>query len=334
MTNSIQNGSILSNQRNLIHSFSRPKPNEAKDALAERLFEILGLIREIGLILAPELIEWDLSKIGLGNGVLAILQQRICFTDLTPADLPRHAETFGPLAIAYEIEGLRNAGAMPVMYVPQALDSSVSGLASFCVNGALHTKKILEQLQNLQDLSDPEIAALRLNEPVDQNYTLNLQNVNPQGQVVASYSIPAEHAQQVLRFIGFNNIPFRHSIGILDVLLNLFCPTDNLHCNELLGYYQQREWRLISSNVHFEGRPMVRVLSASEKEMVLRTNVKFWSHTLTVEKRELRRIDLAVVYEPFQGWNALSNAHCIYTPKAYEDKVRDIVEDRCLVIDY
>ena len=79
---------------------------------------------------------------------------------------------------------------------------------------------------------------------------------------------------------------------------------------------------------------MVRDLSASGKEMVLRTNAKFWSHTLTVEKRELRRIDLAVVYEPFKGWNALSNAQCIYTPKAYEDKVRDIVEDRCLVIDY
>lgn len=327
MTNSIQNGNLLSNQRNLIHSFSRPKPNEAKDALAGRVLEILGLICEIGLILAPELIEWDLSEIGLGKGVLPILQQRICFTDLTPAELPRHAETFGPLAIAYEIEELRNAGSMPVMYVPQALDSSVSGLASFCINGAFHAKKVLEQLQNLQDSSDPEIAALRFNASVDPNYTLNLRNTSPQGQVVASYSIPAEHAQQVMQFIGFNNISFRHSIGILHVLLNLFCPADNLHRNELLGYYQQREWRLISSNVHFEGYPMVRDLSASEKEKVLGTNANFWSHTLTVEQREMRRIDLAVVYETFQGWNALGKAQCIYTPKAYEDKVRDIVED-------
>lgn len=334
MINSIQNGKFLSNQRNLIHSFSRPKPNETKDALAERVLEILGLIRDIGLILAPELIEWDLSEIGLGKGVLAVLQRRICFTELAPANLPRHAETFGPLAIAYEIEVLRNAGAMPVMYVPQALDSSISGLASFCVNGALHTKKVLEQLQNLQDLSDPSIAAMRYNKPVDSNYTLNLQNVSPQGELVGSYSIQAEHVQQFLKFIGFNSIPFQHSIGILDVLLNLFCPTDNLHRNELLGYYQQREWRLISSNVHFEGHPMVRDLSSSEKERVLKTNAKFWSHTLTVEKREYRRIDLAVVYDPFQGWNALGKAQCIYTPMADEDKVRDIVEDRCLIVGY
>lgn len=334
MTNSIQNGIILSNQRNLIHSFSRPKPNESKVALAKRVIEILGLIRDIGLILAPELINWDLTRIGLGKDVLAILQQRICFTDLSPADLPNHSETFGPLAIAYEIEELRNAGAMPVMYVPQALASSVSGLASFCVNGALHTKKVLEQLQRLQDLSDPEIAALRFNAPVNPNYTLNLQNTISQGQVVVSNSIPARHAQQVLQFIGFNNIPFRHSIGILDVLLNLFSPTDNLHRDELLGYYQQREWRLIASNIHFEGHPMVRDLNASEKERVIRTNKTFWSHILTVENQEFRRIDLAVVYEPFQGWNALGNAQCIYTPEAYEDEVRDIIKDQCLVKSY
>ena len=77
-------------------------------------------------MLAPEIVEWHIPP-GLSIGVaspLRLFQQRICFTELSPDELTNHSETFGPFAMEFDIGALRRAGALPVIYMPQALSEN------------------------------------------------------------------------------------------------------------------------------------------------------------------------------------------------------------------
>jgi hypothetical protein len=312
-------------KRQLIHSFPRPKVGENDDATLERALAILKLIRDVGLVLAPEVLEWDLQQLTPGRGPLRIFQQRLCLTELSPTDLPAHSHVFGPLALSFDVARLRDAGAMPVIYVPQGVGSPLSQIGTFCVNGAHHTKYVLGQLQQLKELSDPASAANTFGIPVAPNYALNLQNTDASGHVVAAYSVPAVQVQNILQHVGFNNIPFDHSIGVLAVFLNMFCPTDNLHLGEPLGYYRQREWRLIASDIRINGRPLGRDLSDVEKETLAAVDPLFWNHPLLVDGNNVPRRDLAVVYEPLVGWSALDLIESIYAPVNALPHVKKIV---------
>lgn len=315
-------------QRRLIHSFPRPKAGDSPEATLERAISILSLIKKVGLVLAPEVIEWDLSSPSSNQTPLRTLQRRICFTEIEPAELTKHCASFGPLALSFDIERLRESGAMPVIYIPQGLNSTLSQIATFCVNGAHHTKSVLGQLQQLKEVSDPSLATQRFGHPVAPNYNLDLKNNDSAGNIVASYSVPATHVQQLLQHVGFNNIPFDHSIGVLGIFLNMFYPTDNLYQGELLGYYRQREWRLIASDVKINGRPMGRELSVAEKNDLTAINPTFWNRAILVDGNDTTRQELALVYEPIEGWNIFDFLESIYAPECVHARVRKIVGDQ------
>jgi len=294
----------------------------------ERAIAILALIRKIGLVLAPEVIEWDLSPLGLSQVPLRTLQRRMCFTEIAPVELSEHCNSFGPLALSFNTVKLREAGAMPVIYVPQGLSSPLSQLAILCVNGAYHTKAVLGQLQQLKEISDPQLAEKKFGYPVDSKCVLDLRNIDSVGDVVASYSVPAVHAQQLLQYIGFNNIQFDHSIGILEVFLNMFYPADNSYKGEFLGYYRQREWRIIAGDVRLNGHPMGRELSFVEKKELLAIDPSFWGRSLLVNGNNIRRLDLALLYEPITGWNVFDLVESIYAPENVHIQIREIVESQ------
>lgn len=251
--------------RHVFHSFPRPKSGESKDSTLERGFNILAFMKEFGLVLAPEIVEWDVSLLSRGTEQLRILQRRACFTELSIEELPTHSAIFGPIALSFDIAKLRGVGALPVIYVPQGIETSaLSQIGTFCVRGAYHTQKVLNHIELLKEQSDPALVAKKLGMPVDPNYVLNLANTDPSGKIVEEYSIPASNVRNVLQHISFNNIPFNHSIGVLDLLQNIFYPTDNKHTGDELGYYRQREWRLIASDFHINGRQIGRRLLEPE----------------------------------------------------------------------
>lgn len=86
-----------------------------------------------------------------------------------------------------------------------------------------------------------------------------------------------------MKHVGFNNIPFDHSRGAMHIFLNMFYPTDNEHVGEQLGYCRQREWRVISGRLNFNGRPIGRELSDPEKARLLAIDNEFWSRTIRVD---------------------------------------------------
>jgi hypothetical protein len=158
------------------------------------------------------------------------------------------------------------------------------------------------------------------------NCNLNLRNTDQSGNVVASYSVPALQVQNILQYVGFNNIPFDHSIGALSIFLNMFSPTDNLHSGEALGYYRQREWRLMAGDVHVNGRPLGRHLSDDEKGKLAAVDSLFWTRRLPIEgKGDVSRLDLALVYEPTPGWNVLDFIKSIHAPANALARVKGII---------
>lgn len=312
-------------ERFLIHSFARPKKGEAPDVTLDRAIQILRSVREIGFVLAPEVIVWSLDKLVPGSQPLRLLQRRLCLTEVAPVELAEHCNVFGPLALAFDITKVRDAGALPVMYVPQSVNTPLSLIGEFCVNGIHHTRGVLGQLQQLKECTDSESAKKVLGHPLAENCMMTLQNSDSMGQVVASFDVPAIQIKRILQHIGFNNIPFDHSIGVLSVFLNMFCPTDNERRDQPLGYYRQREWRLIGNDISLNGRALVRSLSNDEKKRLTAIDIAFWSHDLEVEGQMVSRQDLAVVYEPTEGWNPISLVDSIFAPSHAIDRVKEVV---------
>lgn len=318
-------------ERLLVHNFARPKKGEPRGAALERAIQVLRSFRDIGLVLAPEVLEWTLGALSRGSKPLRLLQRRLCLTEIAPADLAEHAAEFGPLALAFDVAKIRQAGAMPVMYVPQGSDAPPSHIGVFCVNGAYHTKAVLEGLERLRRVSNPQEAERMFGHPVAANYRARLRNPDAAGNIVASYDVPASDVQNMLSFIGFNNIPFDHSIAVLEVLLNMFCPTDNDHQGQALGYYRQREWRLIGGNIRVNNRPVARTLSNDEKARVTAIDPEFWTCQLNVSGKIRSRRDLASVFEPAKDWNWLDAVDAVYAPPDAMEEVKQIVGDAVAV---
>ena len=201
------NAGGIRDTRYFFHSFPRGKANEPHDDILARGLKILAFMKEVGIVLAPELVKWDITGIvGDADEKLETLQRRVCFTELSAAELSQHSITFGPIALAFSIERLRTAGATPVVYVPQGFQSNpLSLLAIFLVRGAHHTRYVLNQLNDIAQGADRDKLQAKLGLPVSKDYTLNLRNTGKAGEVVADYPVPAAHIHQLMKHVGFNN---------------------------------------------------------------------------------------------------------------------------------
>jgi hypothetical protein len=313
-------------ERKFFHSFPRPKQGEAPNDTLQRGLRILALMRKIGLILAPELVPWDVSVLSNGAEQLSTLQRRACFTELSEPELKAHGTVFGPISLSFDPMALRGAGATPVMYVPQGVgESLLSQIGTFCVRGAYHTQHVLKQLQGLKEMSDPALAEKRFGYPVAPNYQLILRNTDAAGNVVAEFPVGASDVQHVLQHVGFNNIPFDHSIGTLTVFLNMFYPTDNAHTGDALGYYRQREWRVIAGDIDFNHRPMGRKLSPAEISEVEDIDPQFWKRELVVDSVSTPRSALALAYDPVPSFDFFKVVDDVLVPREAEERVRQIV---------
>jgi hypothetical protein len=316
-------------ERFFFHTFPRPKKDEDRDAALARALSILRFMKDVGIILAPELVTWEIQMPTGGIERLPVLQQRVCFTELATDELEGHSATFGPVTLSFDIQELRLAGATPVMYVPQGLAvGSLSQMATFCVKAAWHTKYVLERLQELKTMSDPQMAIAQFGYPLDPNATFTLTNTDPAGGIAASYAVPASNINAIMKHIGYRNIPFDHSIGMLTVFLNMFYPTDNAYSGELLGYYRQREWRIIGGGLNFNGRPIVRGLTHEEISQLAQIDPTFWQRELTVDGATRSRASFAGVFVPSDKWNFFDQIRHIFVPRSHAEAFREIAGDK------
>ena len=161
--------------------------------------------------------------------------------------------------------------------------------------------------------------------PVAESYSLNLQNTDEGGRVVAQYDVPADQIKKVLDHVLFKAIPFDHSSAVLRLMMNLFYPTDDDYTGTQLGYYRQREWRLIKSGIAFHGHPMTRPLTQHERESLIEIDSPFWSRDIASPYGTGKRVDLAVIYQPIKGWDFLKLAKAIIVPEQGLERAKAIM---------
>jgi hypothetical protein len=323
--------------RYFFHSFPRPRTEESETATLERGLHILAFMKEIGLVLAPEVVIWNTDLIGGGTEKFAILQRRACFTELEISQLAKHSAVFGPISLAFDIGKLRAVGATPVIYAPQGLaNNPLSQISTFSVRGAYHTRYVLERLLELKEASDPETAIKKFGYPLAPDCKIFLKNPDPTGKIVAEYEVPASNVNHLMQHIGFRNIPFDHSIGVLSIFLNMFYPTDNSFTGDQLGYYRQREWRLIGGP-NINGRPMGRMLNDNEISQLSNIDTRFWNREIdiptpgTLTGGRQRRALLALVYDPVENFNFFDLVDAVFVPKEAEERARAVVGDKVVI---
>ena len=291
-------------------------------------------MEKLGLVLAPELLEWS-DPVGLGTpSPIQVLQRRICFTELSPRELGGHSTRFGPFALEFDTTTLRRIGALPVMYMPQALSSHdhLAMLGPLVVGhldqirGSLRKLYYLDQLDNLENWQAqyPQVTS------ISDEATVKMQNVDESGGVVQEFEVPVKTIRGVLNYLGFKTAPFNSMLGAASIAQAMFYPTDDDHHNQELGYYRQREWR-ITADYYVNGSPRGRSLTDEEKALLLGLDEPFWGR-LTHSSRELRRVDEALaLVQPAPG-ELIGMVRRLIVPDDFADKARKIFGDRVTTV--
>lgn len=311
------------------HSFPRPRDGEPRERQISRGLGILRSIKQSGLILAPEIVEWH-TPVSIGSpSPTRLLQQRICFTELTRDELNEHSRRFGSFAIEFDIVELRRAGALPVMYIPQALskDDHLALIGSFVVSHLNHILHTINQIHSIGQYRSPDYIERHHGvTEIQEDCEFNLRNVDSCGNIVQEFTIPWRSLRDFVDYIGFENAPFDAMTGAVSIAQSLFYPTDNKHIDEVLGYYRQREWR-ITAGYNVNGIPRGRPLVEDEKDALLDADKHFWNRQLADGKETFLRLDkAAVLSEPNQNILRKMMSRLI-VPTEVADEVRKLFND-------
>lgn len=306
---------LLPQNNYFYHSFPRPRYNEGLENTIDRGLRILECLSKIGIVLSPEIIEWNQP---LSDGSFRkhhTIQQRICFTEITSHELHAHGVKFGPFAIEWEISNLRRLGAIPVFYIPQTLNDN-PGLSAIGIS-------LVVQLSDCQRTID-KLLLLKQASELNIN-SVTLKNTNENGEVVHQYSVPTAILKNIVSYLSYRNAPFDMMRNTLDGVSRLFYPADNLSNDKFLDYYRQREWRLVGTEK--DGQAVYRNPKGNEAEQIRQTNPDFWNREISGGPYQFKRIDQALVYSTVEGHHVLSTARRVIVPDVVLERAKKIISD-------
>lgn len=203
-------------------------------------------------------------------------------------------------------------------------ESVMSWIGVFCVNGAYHLKGLLNSIAELETL-EQRILSENPGLTIDPNCMVTLTNPNPNGEIAQQAQVKLSDITAILNYLQFRNIPWSHSVSTLSYFLELFCPTDNLHSGELLGYYRQREWRLTAREINFHNLPAYLPLTSMQRNRLEQIDPDFWGREIKLGDKTQKRSLWAVVYKPEPDWDFFSFVDAIVAPKDAENAIRRIV---------
>lgn len=310
-------------ERFFYHSF--PRRGASTDVEREKGKKILAAIRDFGLVLTPQFIEWSQPNLGAPPRTLPILQKRVCFTELSPKELPGHVEKFGHFSLEFEIETVRRLGAMPVFYVPpptgEAADGSHIGTALVAI--ATDVRAVIQRMAGLNRVLHGSV-------PVNPKFDFNTGFAgSPDGQ--GHYAIDRDEAKNFLAAIGHAVTPWADLQSGADALLNFFQPTDNKNTDEALEYYREREWR-IACGMRLKGRDgqpdadLLRVLTPEERQRLLDIDQEFFSRRIQTGTGEADTLDQALVLPGLHSKRVIQMVRRVIVPAS---AVKDTIEVLC-----
>jgi hypothetical protein len=323
----------MASDRKFFHSFPRPRSSDTAEMLNAKGLGILKLIKQVGLIVAPETVEWHVPLQDGTRRTITYDQLRVCFTELHESELRQHAQRFGPFALEFEIDCLRQMGALPVIYMPQSVSAgALSAIGSVLVMEIHHVEATIRMLEQLRMNTDERelLAANRGATHIAPDCVMNLRNTEEDGTITNDFAIPIQAVRDVLKFIGFKNAPYSEMMNALAYAKSLFYPTDDTIHDDTLAYYRQREWR-IGRGLTSAGTIHSRALSDDEKRRVIDIDQRFW--TASIGAPPARRIDAAHVIAQFGDGPVTDAVSRVIVPPEAVSNARELFGDKVVSLD-
>lgn len=309
----------MSNERFFYHSF--PRTRKDSDAKHAHGLAILESILERGLLLTPEIRTFQERRQGGAPAPQwSIAQKRICFTELSPAELPAHARTFGAFALEWEIDTLRAMGAIPTFYVPMhAQPESLEGVGAAMLARLGEIEQVLNRLRVMQEVA----SHARPNEAMQ--LTLN-------GLPIAATRATAGGAVDLLACLTADTQPVADLEAALKWASGLVYPIDDPRYPGPLRYYRQREWKILANMVQ-EGVAITRRPSAEEIRVLLALDPDFFGRPLEFPTGTEARADQCQFYSEFRGKPVASFVRRIIAPELAVNDVTSRLKSRGLSIE-
>ena len=277
----------------------------------------MRLMKEMGLLLTPEIIEWpEVQPDGSLSEPWYVAQKRCCFTELAPAELPQHAEVFGHFALEFEIQVLRSLGAIPVFYLPRTSEANggLEAMATALVAGIGQLEVLFDRLSQLEGL-------VRSNPHKDERLL-----VTENGIVTHDTRCSVGEAEELLSFLTEGLPPALSLHAILKTMSGFFYPTEDLRYTDLQGYYQQREWRILA-NMARDGVELTRPLHAGEMESLLELDRAFFSRELSFRTGPFRGVDQCRLFEQLDGKSIIRYASRVIVPAVAVVRAKRILNE-------
>ena len=293
-------------ERYFYHSFPR-RGGDLPTAINKGC-KILSAIRDFGLVLMPEYIEWKQPCADDSERIFPVLQKRVCFTELSPSELPNHSKKFGDFALEFDIDTLRRLGAIPVFYIPQPTvqaDGNALGVALLGI--AMDASVVVNRLSALdQVINGPA--------PVPDQLEFNVQFArSPNGN--GTYPINSAETRNLLRAIGHQTTPWAPLHAGMQALLNFFYPADNINRDKALEYYRQREWR-IACAFAINGRDVLREPTTTEKEQLLEIDRDFFARKLRIDLGKVEVLNSVLICSGINGQKLIEMVRRVIVPPA------------------
>lgn len=304
-------------ERHFYHSFprrSRFTPAEIEEGCA-----ILGIIRDHGLALVPQVLQWEYPHAdGTPNRTSEIMQQRVCFTELRPSDLAGHAAKFGRFAIEFPVPVLKALGAIPVFYIPRAVGDA---------QGAEWAANVM-----VMQLQDAYILSLRLSELSDA-----ARKAAPEEKTIRctlgftesglkDFHLDIASAKHVFEILTYALTPPDVLVPAFEAAMRYFVPADDLRQHEELGFYREREWR-IAANVAMAGKPL---LQAPNRDLINRLKAldpEFFDRPFHSSQGKKTRADLVSVLPGLNDRSILQLARRVIVPGQALRQARRLLKD-------
>lgn len=219
------------------------------------------------------------------------IQSRVCFTALTPDQVPKHAKKFGAFSLEFKGKTLREFGALPALYLSGRLPNGriLSDGGDEIARHLLSTHDVLRRLWKMHD--DGTRSQRKLARAV-------LRRIKPEKKVIQEFFFT------------------------LQTLLNLYYPTDDPKWTGPLGYYEQREWR-ITPNLVYETTWHYPGPSRKQIKELYSLNRQFFGKKIRGKTRAQRSYYLTNI----AGRNIIASARRIIVPDSAVEKAKAIMRE-------
>ncbi len=297
------------------HSFPRRGANQPDEL--DKGCSVLEAICDFGLVLVPEYIIWRQPTSAGTERALPVLQKRVCFTELSLAELPQHSQKFGRFSLEFDTSAVRALGAIPVFYLPQptnASDGNALGVALLSI--VMDASAVVHRLASLENV-------LNGNQPVADTIKVHPRFAgSPEG--TGDYDINSKEARNFIKAIGHAVTPLEALNHGMEAVLNFFYPADDIPRDGLLEYYRQREWR-IASPFAINGVEVMRPLAPEERKRLIEIDANFFSRKIKTDLGPVSMLDAALVHPGIKGKRVIEMVRRVVVPSEAVQRTRDIL---------